>query len=291
PLFQLGNQITFIAQSGVSFDRINEVLDAKPTIKDKNCAKELMGIEKIEYQDVSFKYPKDQNYSIENINLTIKKGQTLGIVGKTGSGKSTLIRQLLRQFPITSGNIFINEKPINRYKKESVRLNIAYVPQEHMLFSRTVLDNVKLGISPATIYSIDEVIRMADFEKDLPFLHDGLDTMVGEAGVTLSGGQKQRLSIARALLRNSDVIILDDSLSAVDGMTEANILRNLKEFCSHQMKIIVAHRLTAVEKADEIIVMDGGKIVERGTHEQLMENKKWYYEQYLVQEMEDDYAK
>ena len=115
--------------------------------------------------------------------------------------------------------------------------------------------------------------------------------MVGEAGVTLSGGQKQRLSIARALLRNSDLIILDDSLSAVDGMTEANILRNLKDFCAEQMKIIIAHRLTAVESADEIIVMDGGKIVERGTHQQLMEQKKWYYEQYLIQEMEDDHAK
>ncbi len=291
PLFQLGNQITFIAQSGVSFDRINEVLDAKPTIKDKECAKDLVNIQKIEYRDVSFKYPKDQNYSIEDINLKIEKGKTLGIVGKTGSGKSTLIRQLLRQFPITSGDIFINDKPINRYKKESIRFNIAYVPQEHMLFSRTVLDNVKLGISSATIYSIDEVIKMADFEKDLLFLHDGLDTMVGEAGVTLSGGQKQRLSIARALLRNSDVIILDDSLSAVDGMTESNILRNLKDFCAEQMKIIIAHRLTAVESADEIIVMDGGKIVERGTHQQLMEQKKWYYEQYLIQEMEDDHAK
>lgn len=157
--------------------------------------------------------------------------------------------------------------------------------------SRTVLNNVKLGISPATVYSIDEVIKMADFEKDLQFLHDGLATMVGEAGVTLSGGQKQRLSIARALLRNSDLLIFDDSLSAVDGMTEANILRNIKEIRSDQMKIIVAHRLTAVERADEIIVLDGGKVVERGTHQQLMENKKWYYEQYLIQEMEDDNAK
>ncbi|HKM29710.1 MAG TPA: ABC transporter ATP-binding protein [Bacilli bacterium] len=291
PLFQLGNQITFIAQSGVSFDRINEVLNARPTIKDKDFAKDLVNIDKIEYRDLSFKYPKDQNYSLENIDLNLEKGKTLGIVGKTGSGKSTLVRQLLRQFPITSGNILINNRSINSYKKESIRLNIAYVPQEHTLFSRTVLDNVKLGISPATVYSIDEVVKMADFEKDLQFLHDGLATMVGEAGVTLSGGQKQRLSIARALLRNSDLLIFDDSLSAVDGMTEANILRNIKEIRSDQMKIIVAHRLTAVERADEIIVLDMGKIVERGTHQQLMENKKWYYEQYLIQEMEDDNAK
>ncbi|MDD3171860.1 MAG: ABC transporter ATP-binding protein, partial [Bacilli bacterium] len=287
PLFQLGNQITFISQSGVSFDRINEVLEASPTIKDNKCAKELIGIKKVEYRDLSFKFPKDTNYSIENINLTLEKGKTLGIVGKTGSGKSTLVRQLLRQFPITSGDLLINDRSINRYKKESIRLNIAYVPQEHLLFSRTVLDNINLGLSPASIYSTEEVVKMADFEKDLPFLHDGLNTMVGEAGVTLSGGQKQRLSIARALLRNSDLIIFDDSLSAVDGMTESNILRNLKENCSEQMKIIIAHRLTAVESADEIIVMEAGKIVERGTHKQLMQNRKWYYEQYLIQEMED----
>ena len=155
-----------------------------------------------------------------------------------------------------------------------------------MLFSRTVLENIELGLSDETAYEVDEVVKMADFEKDLLFVQDGLNTIVGEAGVTLSGGQKQRLSIARALLKNSEVLILDDSLSAVDGMTEANILRNLKKYRSDKTNIIVAHRLTAVEDADLIICLDKGRIVERGTHQELMENKQWYYEQYIIQQME-----
>lgn len=288
PLFRLGNQITVISQSGIAMDRIDEILQARPTLKDGIDAKELINVKTIEFKNLSFKYPNDSEFTIQDINLKINSGQTIGIVGKTGSGKSTLIKQLLRGFPISEGNVYFNDKPINKYKKESVRFNIAYVPQEHQLFSRTVLDNIKLGTSINSVFSIDEVIKMADFEKDIPFLQDGLKTIVGEAGVTLSGGQKQRLSIARALLKNSEVLILDDSLSAVDGMTESNILRNLKEFRDSKTNIIVAHRLTAVEDADIIIVMDHGKIVERGTHQELMENKKWYHQQYLIQQMEDD---
>lgn len=286
PLFRLGNQITIISQSGVAYDRVNEVLNAEPVLKDIPSAKTLKDIDQIEFRDVSFKYPGDKDYIIKDINLTIPKGMTLGIVGKTGSGKTTLVRQLLRQFPITKGKIVINNKDIDQFTKDSIRRNIAYVPQEHMLFSRTVLENIQLGLSENSVYDIEEVIKMADFEKDLPFLQDGLNTIVGEAGVTLSGGQKQRLSIARALLKNSEVLILDDSLSAVDGMTEANILRNLKKYRKGKTNIIVAHRLTAVEDADLIICLDKGRIVEQGTHEELMANKQWYYEQYIVQQME-----
>lgn len=286
PLFRLGNQITVISQSGIAYDRINEILNATPTLKDLPRATTLKDIEVIEFKNLCFKYPNDEHFTIENINLQIPKGSTIGIVGKTGSGKTTLVRQLLRQFPITSGTITINNRNIDQYTKESIRKNIAYVPQEHMLFSRTVLENIELGLSDETAYEVDEVVKMADFEKDLPFLQDGLNTIVGEAGVTLSGGQKQRLSIARALLKNSEVLILDDSLSAVDGMTEANILRNLKKYRSDKTNIIVAHRLTAVEDADLIICLDKGRIVERGTHQELMENKQWYYEQYIIQQME-----
>jgi len=262
------------------------VLNAEPVLKDIPNAKTLKDIDQIEFRDVSFKYPGDKDYIIKDINLTISKGMTLGIVGKTGSGKTTLVRQLLRQFPITKGKIVINNKDIDQFTKDSIRRNIAYVPQEHMLFSRTVLENIQLGLSENSVYDIEEVIKMADFEKDLPFLQDGLNTIIGEAGVTLSGGQKQRLSIARALLKNSEVLILDDSLSAVDGMTEANILRNLKKYRKGKTNIIVAHRLTAVEDADLIICLDKGRIVEQGTHEELMANKQWYYEQYIVQQME-----
>ena len=174
---------------------------------------------------------------------------------------------------------------LNDYKKYDIRRLVSYVPQEHLLFARSVKDNILIGKIDNSNIDLNYAIKMADFEKDLAFLEDGLDTIVGEYGVTLSGGQKQRLSIARALMKDAPILILDDSLSAVDGTTEANIIKNLKQIRKNKTNIIVAHRLTAVEDCDEIIVMDGGKIVERGTHEELMNKKGWYFEQYVIQEM------
>ena len=283
PLLSLGNQITFLSQSSVALDRFNEILNTDPTIKKPAEPVELGEIETIEFKNVSFKYPKSDEEVIKNINLKIKKGTTLGIVGKIGSGKTTLIRQLLRQFPITEGTILINDKDIDLYDKEDVRRKFGYVPQEHILFSRSILNNLKLGISKDSVYTKEEAVKIADFEKDLKDLEDGYETIVGEKGVTLSGGQKQRLSIARAVLKSADVLILDDSLSAVDGVTEANILSNLENMRNDKTNIIIAHRLSAVENADNIIVLEKGEIVEEGTHKELLENKKWYYNQYIIQ--------
>jgi len=283
PLLSLGNQITALSQSSVSLDRFNEILNAFPAIDKPNSPVKLNEIEVIKFDNVSFKYPKSSEYAIKNINLEIKKGTTLGIVGKIGSGKTTIIRQLLRQYPIVEGNIYINDNNINDYDKEEVRFKIGYVPQEHVLFSRSVLENLKLGLNEKSIYSKEEAVTIADFEKDLKALEKGFETIVGEKGVTLSGGQKQRLSIARAILKSADVLIMDDSLSAVDGVTEANILSNLNEMRKGKTNIIVAHRLTAVENADNIIVLENGEIVEQGTHIDLVNNKKWYYSQYIIQ--------
>lgn len=287
PLFRLGNQITFLSQSKVSFDRVNAVLNAVPTILDEEEAIILEDLKDIEFKHLSFKYPLDEQYTLEDISFKLKKGQTLGVVGKTGSGKTTLLRQLLRLYVFDKGSIYLNNLPITLYKKESIRKSVAYVPQEHVLFSRTVLKNLELGFSDDSDLSIEGAIQMADFEKDLEFLTDGIETIVGEFGVTLSGGQKQRLSIARAFLKNSEILILDDSLSAVDGVTEANIIKSLKSYRKGKTNIISSHRLSAVEHADEIIVLEKGKIVEKGTHQELIDNKKWYYEQYLIQQMED----
>jgi len=208
PLFQLGNQITAFTQSGIAFDRFNEIIKSEPAVKDAINSEVLNGFETIEFHNLSFRYPDDDQYIIQGINLTIKRGMTIGIVGKTGSGKSTLVKQLLRQFPVQEDEIIIDGKSINKYKKESIREMIAYVPQEHTLFSRTVLENIELGTSKYSMKLASDAINMADFEKDITYLPQGLQTIVGESGVTLSGGQKQRLSIARAFIKDAELMIL-----------------------------------------------------------------------------------
>ena len=286
PLTNIGNMINNFYQSLISADRLNEVYDSKSSVIDKDN-KELNTIKNIEFKDFSFRYFGDNEDVLKNIDLKIEAGQTLGIVGKTGSGKSTLVRQLVRQLPIETGSLFINNQDIEVYNQRNIRKHIGYVPQEHMLFSRSVLKNVLIGDSTATQDEVNTAVMLADFEKDISLLNDGYDTIVGEYGVTLSGGQKQRLAIARAFLKNADVLIMDDSLSAVDGKTESNIIKSLKDYRANKTNIIVAHRLSAVMHANIIIVMDRGEIVERGSHEDLMKLKGWYYEQFIAQQMEE----
>ena len=285
PLTAIGNLVNNFYQSMISAERLNEVYYSKSSVIDRDDAVDATNLDLMEFKDFSFKYEGDSFYSLKDINLKIEKGKTLGIVGKTGSGKSTLVRQLVRQLPIDSDTLILNDKPIDNYHKESIRKIVSYVPQEHILFSRSVYDNVKLGKKNATDDEINAAIKLADFEKDLDNLPHGLDTIVGEYGVTLSGGQKQRLAIARAFLKNSDILILDDSLSAVDGKTEANIIDTLNNYRKDKTNIIVAHRLSAVMQADNIIVLDKGKIVEEGSHKDLMKKKGWYYTQFKNQQM------
>lgn len=287
PMFMIGDIITNYKRGKVATERINEVLKHDDEIE-RGGTKALETIESIAFKDFNFTYPGEEAPLLKEINLTLNKGETLGIVGKTGSGKTTLLMQLLHQFPYRGEKLLINGEPLIDYDSQMVAGHLAYVPQEHTLFSRTIRENMLFGKEDATDEEIWEALTLASFDGDVKRMPQQLDTMVGEKGVSLSGGQKQRLSIARAFLRNRECLILDDALSAVDAKTEREIISHLQEERGGCMNIISAHRLSAIRHADEIIVMNEGRISERGSHEKLLAQRGWYYEQYLIQEIEEE---
>lgn len=283
PLIALSNVLNTINNATIADTRFDEVMKILPEVKDNAESIPVLDFEKIEFKNVSFKYPFDDTEVIKNINLEIKKGETIGIVGPTGAGKSTLIRQLLREFNVTSGKILIDGIDIKNYKIEDVHNLVGYVPQSHILFRKTVDENILIGNPSATYELMDQAVILSDFKKDIKELAYGHETIVGELGNSLSGGQKQRLSIARALVKEPQILILDDSLSAVDALTEANIVKNLQNSRKDKTNIIVAHRFSAIYKADKIIVLQNGKITDIGTHDELIKHDNWYKMQYIEQ--------
>lgn len=286
PIFAIGELINVMQQGNASLDRVQETLNYEADVQNIPNPLMIATPNAIGFDALTFQYPMSQVKNLQQISLSLKKGQTLGIVGKTGAGKTTFLRQLLREYPIGQGQLSIDGIDITAQTKEQILDWIGYVPQDHVLFSRTIRENILFGKEDATQAELQQAIRAAYFEKDLDNLPMGLETLVGEKGVSLSGGQKQRVSIARALIKDPEILMLDDSLSAVDAKTEARIIENIQRERQGKTTIITTHRLSGIQHADVIIVLDDGQIVEQGTHEELLAQQGWYKEQFDRQQLE-----
>lgn len=288
PMFAIGELINIMQRGGASLERIDETLNSKPDVQNAAHPVQVPHPTRIELNDVTFRYPSSTIDNLSHVNLTLNQGQTLGVVGRTGSGKSTLLKQLLREYPTGNGEILISGVPIQQISLDQLHSWMGYVPQEQILFSKSVRQNIQFGLDNAGDDTIMQAITAAAFQNDLGTLSDGLDTLVGERGVSLSGGQKQRVSLSRAFIANPDILILDDALSAVDARTEAQIIDNIRNERAGKTTLISTHRLSAVQHADMIVVLDNGQIVERGTHQELLDLNGWYREQYDRQQVENN---
>lgn len=288
PMLACGETITMLSQGGASLKRIKDVFDEKPEIFDRDDVEEIERIKgKIEFKNLTFIHRGHSEPTLNNINLKVEDGTTLAIIGKTGNGKSTLVNLLLHLYNANDGMIFIDDKDINTIPLKILRENIAYVPQDNFLFSNTLKSNIAFGVEEEEMEKITKATMAACIHDNIIDFPEGYETVVGERGVTLSGGQKQRSSIARALIKDAPILILDDALSAVDTNTEESILKNLKENRKGKTTILIAHRISTIKNADVIMVLDDGKIREVGTHTQLIDNNDVYKDMFEQQKLEE----
>jgi ATP-binding cassette subfamily B protein len=289
PFIAFGWVTNMVQRGAASMARLNVIFHTKADIEDSanvdHSIREIAG--DIEFKNVSFRYREELPYVLKNINLRIPKGKTLAIVGKTGAGKTSFIDLIPRLYDITSGEITIDGKSIKEIPLAVLRKNIGMVTQEAFLFSESLRENISFGLRDATEAEVIDAARSAELHSEIMEFPEKYDTIVGERGITLSGGQKQRTSLARALARDPRILILDDAMSAVDTSTEERILTNLRRIMKERTSIIISHRISSVKDADEIVVITDGEMKERGTHEELLAHKGWYYELYQKQLLEE----
>ena len=284
PLMAIGFLFNITQRGKVSYQRIESLLSQESPVKDPESP--LDGIEngRLDYAIDRFAFEDEE--TLRDIHFSLEKGQTLGLVGQTGSGKTALIKLLLREYDVDQGAIYLNGHDIRDYRLADLRSLMGYVPQDQFLFASSILENICFGNPDLPFSAVEEATQLAQVYQDIQAMPEGFDTVIGEKGVSLSGGQKQRLAMSRAMILNPDILILDDSLSAVDAKTEFAIIDNLKETRKDKTTIITAHRLSAVVHADLIMVMQNGRIIERGTHEGLLALDGWYAQTYQSQQLE-----
>lgn len=284
PLMAIGFLFNITQRGKVSYQRIESLLSQESPVKDPESP--LEGIEngRLDYAIDRFAFEDEE--TLRDIHFSLEKGQTLGLVGQTGSGKTALIKLLLREYDVDQGAIYLNGHDIRDYRLADLRSLMGYVPQDQFLFASSILENICFGNPDLPFSAVEEATQLAQVYQDIQAMPEGFDTVIGEKGVSLSGGQKQRLAMSRAMILNPDILILDDSLSAVDAKTEFAIIDNLKETRKDKTTIITAHRLSAVVHADLILVMQNGQIIERGTHEDLLALDGWYAQTYQSQQLE-----
>lgn len=284
PLMAIGFLFNITQRGKVSYQRIESLLSQESPVKDPESP--LDGIEngRLDYAIDRFAFEDEE--TLRDIHFSLEKGQTLGLVGQTGSGKTALIKLLLREYDVDQGAIYLNGHDIRDYRLADLRSLMGYVPQDQFLFASSILENICFGNPDLPFSAVEEATQLAQVYQDIQAMPEGFDTVIGEKGVSLSGGQKQRLAMSRAMILNPDILILDDSLSAVDAKTEFAIIDNLKETRKDKTTIITAHRLSAVVHADLILVMQNGQIIERGTHEDLLALDGWYAQTYQSQQLE-----
>ncbi|EMI9090676.1 ABC transporter ATP-binding protein [Bacillus cereus] len=286
PMLAFGWLFNIMERGRASYDRVEKILSQKSDVVNREDAVHTIASGDVTFAVDSFSYKKNEVLQLVDVHFDLKKGETLGVVGRTGAGKTTLLKCLIREYDHFNGELKVGERDIRDVTLYGVRSAISYVPQDHFLFSASIGENIAFGKADATYNEITRAAEIACIHNDILQFSEGYETVVGERGVSLSGGQKQRISIARALLTDAEILILDDCLSAVDAKTEETILNALKRERAGKTTIITAHRLSAIQHANLILVVDEGRIVQRGTHEQLMGENGWYKEMYESQQLE-----